>query len=69
LLKPDDCSHTDLAYWAKGLVVSIIDIDRSNPHSQATTGSAVVNGANVHVLFDTGAATSMISVRAASAPA
>jgi len=62
-----DCRNVGLAYWAssKGLPYSETDIDfadRMRPH---TTGSAYVNGTKIRVLFDTGAAASIISLSAA----
>jgi len=62
-----DCKKASLAYWAnsKGQPYSEVDIDfatRTQPH---TIGSAYVNGTKIRVLFDTGAATSLISLSAA----
>jgi len=62
-----DCRNVALAYWAgsKGLPYSEIEIDfadRMRPH---TTGSAYANGTKIRVLFDTGAAASIISLSAA----
>ncbi|MGH8232472.1 MAG: aspartyl protease family protein [Steroidobacteraceae bacterium] len=63
-LQAIDCSKTNLAYWAKGQDVSIIELDR-HEHSTETTGSAYVNGVKISVQFDSGAQESTISVRAA----
>jgi tetratricopeptide (TPR) repeat protein len=62
-----DCSNTALAYWAgsKGLPYSEMDIDfatRAQPH---TLGSAYLNGRRIRVMFDTGAATSFLTLSAA----
>jgi tetratricopeptide (TPR) repeat protein len=65
-MKADDCKKTVMAYWAKdGDVYSVIDIDWATAQSPHTTSTAWLNGAKMHVLFDTGAATSVLSVRAA----
>ena len=62
-----DCKKASLAYWAnsKGLPYSQIDIDfatRSQPH---TLGSAYLNGKKIRVMFDTGAASSFLTLSAA----
>jgi tetratricopeptide (TPR) repeat protein/predicted aspartyl protease len=66
LFKTDGCAKSLLAYWTTPdkpySVLSINGIDPRNPH---TTGEAYVNGKKIHVLFDTGAYTSILSVRAA----
>ncbi|HEY3730510.1 MAG TPA: aspartyl protease family protein [Steroidobacteraceae bacterium] len=64
LLQAIDCPKTNLAYWAKGQDVSIIELDR-HERSTATTGAAYVNGVKISVQFDSGSPESMISVRAA----
>ena len=65
LFKPEGCSRTKLAYWTGGQAFSLMDIntvERSNPH---TIGVAYVNGQKIRAMFDTGAATSILSLTAA----
>jgi tetratricopeptide (TPR) repeat protein/predicted aspartyl protease len=66
LMKDDDCRKAMLAYWVKpDEPVSLIDIARTTPMKPHTTGFAYVNGVKIRVAFDTGAAMSMMSRRAA----
>ncbi|HUO69111.1 MAG TPA: aspartyl protease family protein [Gammaproteobacteria bacterium] len=66
LMRPEGCDKRMLAYWAQnGEPYSEMEIawaTQSQPH---TTGTAFVNGARIHVMFDTGSAYSMLSLRAA----
>jgi tetratricopeptide (TPR) repeat protein/predicted aspartyl protease len=65
LFKPEGCSRTKLAYWTGGQAFSLMDInpiERYNPH---TVGVAYVNGQKIRAMFDTGAATSVLSLTAA----
>jgi len=67
LLRPENCKHTDLAYWAKpGDPVSVMDIEETTPREPHTTGTVSLNGAKVRVQFDTGATTSVVGLRAAA---
>jgi predicted aspartyl protease len=66
LMKDDDCRKTMLAYWVKpDEPFSLIDIARTTPMKPHTTGFAYVNGVKIHIAFDTGAAMSMMTRRAA----
>jgi tetratricopeptide (TPR) repeat protein/predicted aspartyl protease len=66
LMKPDGCGKTVMAYWAKAdEPYSVIDIAWATASSPHTTGIAFLNGAKIRVMFDTGAATSVLSLRAA----
>jgi tetratricopeptide (TPR) repeat protein/predicted aspartyl protease len=66
LIHVEDCKHTRLAYWVDGTQpYSVMDIESTTPSSPHTTGTAFVNGARIRVMFDTGAATSVLSLRAA----
>jgi tetratricopeptide (TPR) repeat protein/predicted aspartyl protease len=62
-----DCQQESLAYWAnaRGLPVSAIDIDFPTAESPHTMGTAYLNGRKIRVMFDTGAATSTLSLDAA----
>jgi len=66
LLKPDGCGKAAMAYWAKAdQVFSVIDIAWATPLSPHTTGIAFLNGAKIRIMFDTGAGSSVLSLRAA----
>ncbi len=67
LFKPQNCKHVDLVYWAKpGDAYNVIDIEETTPLEPHTTGRVNLNGAKVRVLFDTGADTSIVGLRAAA---
>jgi tetratricopeptide (TPR) repeat protein len=82
LLSPVDCSKSFMAYWAgTTMPYSIIELETEPPlntwstgtHIQSkgpelshTIGSAYVNGARIRVWFDTGATTSILSMKAAA---
>jgi tetratricopeptide (TPR) repeat protein len=67
LMKAEDCNHAMLAYWATaGQSVSTMDIGHTTPLKPHTTGTATINGAKISVMFDTGAWTSMLSLKAAA---
>jgi tetratricopeptide (TPR) repeat protein/predicted aspartyl protease len=67
LLRTNDCKNATLAYWANAEAkpFSVIDIEYSNRFQPHTMSVAYLNGAKIHVLFDTGAATSMLTLDAA----
>jgi tetratricopeptide (TPR) repeat protein len=65
--RAQDCGDASLAYWATdGKPVSAIDIRVTTLKQDRIVGAAYVDGKLVHVLFDTGAATSSISRQAAA---
>lgn len=63
LVRPHDCVSRALAYWAGAQPYSVIEIDAAR--ARMTKGEAFVNGVRMHVLFDTGASTSHLSLAAA----
>jgi tetratricopeptide (TPR) repeat protein/predicted aspartyl protease len=66
LIKDTDCRKNFLAYWvAPDQPHTVIDIDRATPKAPHTVGSAYVNGQKIRVIFDTGAARSLLTLRAA----
>jgi tetratricopeptide (TPR) repeat protein/predicted aspartyl protease len=66
LLKPEGCEKSMLAYWAQdGQAYSVVDIAWATQASPHTTGTALLNGTRIQVMFDTGAAFSLLSLRAA----
>jgi tetratricopeptide (TPR) repeat protein len=66
LATAEDCKHVMMAYWAAGASVSSMDISRTTSMDPHTVGTAYLNDTKIRVVFDTGAATSMISLRAAA---
>jgi tetratricopeptide (TPR) repeat protein/predicted aspartyl protease len=67
LMKDHDCEKVMLAYWvAPDQPVSMIRIDAATPREPFTIATAYVNGVRIRVLFDTGAATSVMSLKAAA---
>jgi tetratricopeptide (TPR) repeat protein len=67
LFKAEDCKHAMLAYWAAaGQSVSMMDVGYTTPQDPHTTGTAWINGVKIRVVFDTGAWSSMLSLKAAA---
>jgi tetratricopeptide (TPR) repeat protein len=66
LVKPDGCNKAMMAYWAKAQdAYSEMPIDWATAARPHTTGEALLNGAKIRVMFDTGASTSVLNLRAA----
>src|SRR5262249_10000580 len=65
LFREDGCSKSALAYWAGEGPYSVIDIEHATAAAPHTTGTAFLNGTKIRVVFDTGAATSMLTLDAA----
>ena len=66
LFRTQDCEHTRLAYWlAPDQAYSFMPIDRIDPMHPHTIGVAYVNDHKIRVAFDTGAYTSVLSLKAA----
>jgi tetratricopeptide (TPR) repeat protein/predicted aspartyl protease len=66
LVRDVDCGQALLAYWlTPGQSYSLADIDRATPSEPHTTASGYLNGVKIRVMFDTGAPTSILSLRAA----
>ena len=66
LMRDKDCSNAMLAYWVKpDDPVSLIDMRNVEPGNPHTTSFAYVNDVKIRIAFDTGAAESMLSRRAA----
>jgi tetratricopeptide (TPR) repeat protein/predicted aspartyl protease len=66
LFRTEDCEHTRLAYWlAPDQAYSFMPIDRTDPLHPHTIGVAYVNDHKIRVEFDTGAFTSVLSLKAA----
>ncbi|HEV2285238.1 MAG TPA: aspartyl protease family protein [Steroidobacteraceae bacterium] len=62
-----DCKHMPLAYWASAAdkPYSVIDIEFATAASPHTRAAAMLNGTRIEVMFDSGAALSMLTLRAA----
>jgi predicted aspartyl protease/tetratricopeptide (TPR) repeat protein len=67
LFKPDGCRKYRLAYWVTpGQSVSEMEIEPVVHARLHTIGVGYVNGQKIRVMFDTGAYTSLLSLRAAA---
>ena len=67
LMHSEGCSHAMLAYWIKPSdPYSVMNIESATLQSPHTTGTALLNGTSIRVTFDTGAATSILSLKAAA---
>ena len=66
LMEPHDCGRYALVYWEPGKPYSTMPIEGTSVgYNTHTIGSAYVDGARIHVQFDTGAGTSMMTKAAA----
>jgi len=66
LMRATGCSRNDdLAYWAGQGPESDLPIDPRDEMHPHTVGTIYVNGLRIRAMFDTGAATSMLSLQAA----
>jgi tetratricopeptide (TPR) repeat protein/predicted aspartyl protease len=65
LVRTKGCQDSPLAYWASTQHYSVIDIERATAESPHTTATAYLNGTKIRVMFDTGAATSVLTLDAA----
>ena len=62
----ENCGHSLVAYWVKpSESYAAMDIERATLQSPHTTGTAFINGVRIRVIFDSGAGTSILSMRAA----
>jgi tetratricopeptide (TPR) repeat protein/predicted aspartyl protease len=67
LFTVEGCRNVRLAYWlTPGQAYSLIEgIEYTTPMQPHTIGTVYVNGKKMHAMFDTGAPTSMLSLKAA----
>jgi tetratricopeptide (TPR) repeat protein/predicted aspartyl protease len=67
LIRPEgNCGAANFVYWGKeGEAFSVMDIDWATPQHPHTMGTAYINGTKIRVIFDTGAATSILTLHAA----
>lgn len=67
LMKNVGCAHSNLAYWVKSdQYLTEMPISATTPAEPHTMASAYLNGVKIRAWFDTGAASSMLSLRAAA---
>ena len=66
LIHPHDCDNSSLAYWDAAASYSTVDVERLKQAGFHNVGTAYLNGAKIRVMFDTGAAASVLSLRAAA---
>jgi tetratricopeptide (TPR) repeat protein len=66
LFSPKGCSGSALAYWAGATTpYSVINTDTPRYPTDRIVGTAKVNGQTIRAIFDSGAATSVLTLRAA----
>ncbi len=66
LMRPHDCGKAAMVYWAGSNPWSVVDLDLSTEQFPQTTGIAYLTRAKIHVMFDTGATASILTLRAAA---
>jgi tetratricopeptide (TPR) repeat protein len=66
LIRTKGCDKTNLAYWAGDKPVSKIELVDTGKHNQHIIGFVTVNGIRMRAAFDTGAPTSMLTLKAAA---
>jgi len=66
LIRTSDCDHANLAYWTTPGQANVLEILSTDRHFPQIVANAQVNGVDVRVMFDTGAATSHLSLGAAA---
>ncbi len=66
LIRAVGCNDDDRLYWGRnGQPYSVMNIEKSTPMAPHIIGTAYLNGKKIKVMFDTGAAISVLSQRAA----
>lgn len=65
LMRVQQCGGANIAYWAGDRPVTILPIESLDASSRHTVATIMVNGVKLHAAFDTGAAETLIDVRAA----
>ena len=61
-----DCKGQNLAYWSGDDPVAEMKIEYTSNTSQVAIGNALLNGSKIRVVFDTGAAQSILTLKAAA---
>lgn len=65
LIQPHDCKNGAQAYWAATKPVSTIEIESKTDARFHIQGTVELNGVKLRAIFDTGAATSLLTLAAA----
>ncbi|MBS0581108.1 MAG: aspartyl protease family protein [Proteobacteria bacterium] len=65
IMREKECRGQGLAYWSRSAPASEIDIERISPPQMHILGDVYVNGVKVRAMFDTGSASSVLSLAAA----
>lgn len=68
LIRENGCAKSNFAYWTNATEqsFSMMSIEHTSPRSPHTTGTALLNGVSIRVMFDTGAWASILSQHAAA---
>lgn len=64
-VKPEHCRGDEVAYWAHGQPLSVVDVKWTSPQRPHLMGQVAVNGRTVEAVFDTGATRTILSLHAA----
>jgi tetratricopeptide (TPR) repeat protein len=64
-VRPEHCGNDILAYWATTQPIEEVRVDWTSRQQTRLIAKAAVNGRDIHVLFDTGAWRSILSLDAA----
>jgi tetratricopeptide (TPR) repeat protein len=65
LLRAKGCKIEQLAYWATDYPVTIIPLEPRSSRQSHTIGTVTLNGVKLRAIFDTGAASSVLTLSAA----
>ncbi|HVS77407.1 MAG TPA: tetratricopeptide repeat protein, partial [Steroidobacteraceae bacterium] len=65
MVEPSHCGRQELAYWARTEPIAVVGLRWTTEAHPHLVGEAQLNGHAIHVVFDTGAARSVLSWRAA----
>jgi predicted aspartyl protease len=67
LIRPEGCEKTEMVYWAKpGMTYSMTPLESNDGINAHILGVITINGVKQRAIFDTGAATTFITARAAA---
>lgn len=66
LFRPKDCGKAAFAYWTDGKPFFEIPIESKEEARNHTVGTLELDGTKIHATFDTGAAQTVLSLRAAA---
>lgn len=66
LMKTSGCARSNLAYWAGAKPFTMVHLEPGGGHFKPhTVGTVLLNGAKIRAVFDSGAASSLLSIAAA----